>query len=299
MGGEIPLNDKKKQILEAAIKCFADKGYQATSIQEIADTLGIAKGSLYFYFKSKEDLLVSICKYYFERIVVKFWENMEEIRLSPREKLRKQVIKSYEQFMEHSDFVKMLMKERFEVNQEIHELIFSLRSQQLSGNQQCILELYGEEVRPISYDLATIFISMINGYMGYVMMEQIKLDFQQVAEFLLNRLDDIVQGMLLKQAKPVLNTSEFERFFADNPQQGRTKKAALAAELQAIRLVVEKLKRKPEELDEINMSVQVLEAELDKKEPQMILVKGMIALLKSLKIPELKRYLAGIEAYIP
>jgi AcrR family transcriptional regulator len=292
------LNDKKKQILEAAIQCFADKGYQATSIQEIADTLGIAKGSLYFYFKSKEDLLVSICRYYFERITVRFWETMEDSQLTPREKLMAQVIENYEQFIEHSDFVKMLMKERFEVNQEIHELIFTLRAQQLSGNQQCILELYGEEVRPISFDLATMFIAMINGYMGYVMMEQIKLDFQHVSEFLLDRLDDIAQSMLAKQAKPILNALEFERFFADNPQQGRTKKAALAAELQAIRTVVEKLKKTPEELDEINMSLQVLEAELDKKEPQTVMVKGMIALLKSFKIPELKRHLIEIEAFI-
>jgi AcrR family transcriptional regulator len=292
------LNDKKKQILEAAIQCFADKGYQATSIQEIADTLGIAKGSLYFYFKSKEDLLVSICRYYFERITVKFWETMEDSQLTPREKLIAQVIENYEQFIEHSDFVKMLMKERFEVNQEIHELIFTLRAQQLSGNQQCILELYGEEIRSISFDLATIFIAMINGYMGYVMMEQIKLDFKHVSEFLLDRLDDIAQSMLAKQAKPILNAVEFERFFADNPQQGRTKKAALAAELLAIRLVVEKLKKTPAELDEINMSLQVLEAELDKKEPQTVMVKGMVALLKSLKIPELKRHLIEIEAYI-
>lgn len=292
------MNEKKHQILEAAIKCFADKGYQATSIQEIADTLGIAKGSLYFYFKSKEDLLVSICKYYFERIMVRFWETMEDSHLTPREKLIGQVIENYEQFIEHSDFVKMLMKERFEVNQEIHELIFTLRAQQLSGNQQCILELYGEEIRPISFDLATIFIAMINGYMGYVMMEQIKLDFQHVSQFLLDRLDDIVQGMLAKQAKPILNILEFERVFTDNPQQGRTKKAALAAELHAIRLLVEKLKKKPEEIDEINMSLQVLEAELDKKEPQTIMVKGMVALLKSFKIPEFKRHLAEIEAYL-
>lgn len=292
------MNEKKHQILEAAIKCFADKGYQATSIQEIADTLGIAKGSLYFYFKSKEDLLVSICKYYFERIMVRFWETMEDSHLTPREKLIGQVIENYEQFIEHSDFVKMLMKERFEVNQEIHELIFTLRAQQLSGNQQCIMELYGEEIRPISFDLATIFIAMINGYMGYVMMEQIKLDFQHVSQFLLDRLDDIVQGMLAKQAKPILNILEFERVFTDNPQQGRTKKAALAAELHAIRLLVEKLKKKPEEIDEINMSLQVLEAELDKKEPQTIMVKGMVALLKSFKIPELKRHLAEIEAYL-
>jgi AcrR family transcriptional regulator len=289
------LNDKKKQILEASIKCFAEKGYQATSIQEISDSLGIAKGSLYFYFKSKEDLLVSICSYYFEQMLNQFWETMNDPNLSPREKLMKQVIDQYEQFTQN-DFVNMLMKERFEVNKEIHELFFLLRAQQLRGNQQCLLELYGEEIKPFSFDAATLLIAMINGYMSYVVMEHMKLDFHMVSEFVVDRLDDMVQGMLKRQVKPVLNTAEFEQFFAASPKQARSAKSALHAELQAIRAVIEQLKRKPAEMEEIQSAIQVLEAELEKDEPQAVMVKGMIALLKSLKIPELKKHLTQIEA---
>jgi AcrR family transcriptional regulator len=292
------LNDKKKQILEASIKCFAEKGYQATSIQEIADSLGIAKGSLYFYFKSKEDLLVSICKYYFEQMLNQFWETMDNPNLSPREKLIKQVIDQYEQFTHNGDFVKMLMKERFEVNQEIHELFFTLRAQQMRGNQQCLLELYGEEIKPFSFDAATLLIAMINGYMGFVVKEQMKLDFRAVSEFVVDRLDEMVQGMLQKKVKPIFNADEFEQFFAANEKQAGTAKSSQHAELQAIRLIIDQLKRKPAEMEEIQTAMQVLEAELDKDEPQAVMIKGMIALLKSLKIPELKKHLAQIEAYL-
>jgi AcrR family transcriptional regulator len=291
------LNDKKKQILEASIKCFAEKGYQATSIQEISDSLGIAKGSLYFYFKSKEDLLVSICSYYFEQMLKQFWDTMDDPNLSPREKLMKQVIDQYEQLTQN-DFVNMLMKERFEVNQEIHELFFMLRAQQMRGNQQCLLELYGEEIKPFSFDAATILIAMINGYMSYVVMEQMKLDFHAVSEFVVDRLDDMVQSMLKGQVKPVLNTAEFEQVFAASPRQAITAKSALHTELQVIRLVIDQLNRKPEEMEELQSAMQVLEAELDKDEPQAVMIKGMIALLKSLKIPKLKKHLNQIEAYL-
>jgi AcrR family transcriptional regulator len=292
------LNDKKRQILEAAIKCFAEKGYQATSIQEISDSLGIAKGSLYFYFKSKEDLLVSICNYYFEQMLNQFWDTMDNPNLSPREKLMKQVIDQYEQFTQNDDFVKMLMKERFEVNQEIRELFFTLRAQQLRGNQQCLIELYGEEIKPFSFDAATLLISMIGGYMGFVVMEHMKLDFHAVSEFVVDRLDDMVQGMLQKKVKPILNADEFEQFFAASPRQAGTAKSSKQSELQAIRLVIDELKRKPAEMEEIQTAMQVLEAELDKDEPQAVMIKGMIALLKSLKIPELKKHLAQLEAYL-
>jgi AcrR family transcriptional regulator/DNA-binding XRE family transcriptional regulator len=48
---------RKTEILEAAQKYFFQKGYEQTSIQDIIDELGIAKGTFYHYFRSKEHLL--------------------------------------------------------------------------------------------------------------------------------------------------------------------------------------------------------------------------------------------------
>ena len=51
---------RQLEVLEAAARVFAAKGYEATSIQDIADEVGILKGSLYYYIRSKEDLLFDI-----------------------------------------------------------------------------------------------------------------------------------------------------------------------------------------------------------------------------------------------
>lgn len=51
---------RRKEIFEAAAKIFAEKGYAATSIQDVADAVGILKGSLYYYIDSKEDLLFGV-----------------------------------------------------------------------------------------------------------------------------------------------------------------------------------------------------------------------------------------------
>jgi len=45
------------EVLEAAGKVFAEKGYSEASVQDVADALGILKGSLYHYIETKEDLL--------------------------------------------------------------------------------------------------------------------------------------------------------------------------------------------------------------------------------------------------
>lgn len=50
------MNKTKRKIFETSMKLFAEKGYDATSIEEITATVGVAKGTLYYHFTSKEEI---------------------------------------------------------------------------------------------------------------------------------------------------------------------------------------------------------------------------------------------------
>ncbi len=50
------MNKTKRKIFEASMKLFAEKGYDATSVEEITATVGVAKGTLYYHFSSKEEI---------------------------------------------------------------------------------------------------------------------------------------------------------------------------------------------------------------------------------------------------
>lgn len=52
--------NRDSSVIAAAIEVMSEKGYAATSIQEVADRVGVLKGSLYHYFDSKEELLSRI-----------------------------------------------------------------------------------------------------------------------------------------------------------------------------------------------------------------------------------------------
>ncbi len=54
------LENKRQQILKAALEVFKTKGYANTSITDIAKQADIGKGTLYLYFKNKEELLYSV-----------------------------------------------------------------------------------------------------------------------------------------------------------------------------------------------------------------------------------------------
>lgn len=55
-----PRKKRWQQILKAAAEVFYEKGYEAATLQDIADRVGILKGSIYYYIKTKGDLLDSL-----------------------------------------------------------------------------------------------------------------------------------------------------------------------------------------------------------------------------------------------
>ena len=59
MGGQ----GKRKQIMEAAIRLFAEEGFEAASMQDIANAAEVAKGTMYLYFPSKEELIAQVYRH--------------------------------------------------------------------------------------------------------------------------------------------------------------------------------------------------------------------------------------------
>ncbi|MCG3420109.1 TetR/AcrR family transcriptional regulator [Oceanobacillus jordanicus] len=65
---------KYKQIIEAAVEVIAENGYHASQVSKIAKKAGVADGTIYLYFKNKEDILVSV----FEEKMGQFIEQTEK-----------------------------------------------------------------------------------------------------------------------------------------------------------------------------------------------------------------------------
>jgi TetR/AcrR family transcriptional regulator, cholesterol catabolism regulator len=81
---------KHTEIFNAALRLFQAKGYHGASMQDIADAVGMQKASLYYYFHSKEELLVLVC----ERGSGAFTQELEEIvasDLNATEKLERAI----------------------------------------------------------------------------------------------------------------------------------------------------------------------------------------------------------------
>ena len=80
--------DKREAILRAGVKVFAEKGYFNSKVADVARAAGIADGTVYLYFKSKEEILHSIFDQAMEKFIA---EGRRELSLiaSPVERLKK------------------------------------------------------------------------------------------------------------------------------------------------------------------------------------------------------------------
>ena len=79
-------NERKTQILNAAEDIFTQKGFDDARMEDIAEETGVSKGTLYLYFKSKNDLIFAILDRMFEREFKQF-ENLDNGITSARDKI--------------------------------------------------------------------------------------------------------------------------------------------------------------------------------------------------------------------
>jgi TetR/AcrR family transcriptional regulator, cholesterol catabolism regulator len=125
-------NDQEARMIDAAAQMFYERGYDATSIQEVADELGLLKGSLYHYINSKDDLLWEIILRQ-HRSALALAERSREFDGTPREKLRAFVL----------GYVESLEKEHVYVSVYLHDInrLSVDRRSKVTGERKAITDL--------------------------------------------------------------------------------------------------------------------------------------------------------------
>jgi len=102
--------ERRRQILDAAVRAFAKKGYHACRVSDIAEEAGVAYGLVYHYFESKDAVLESIFREMWAMMLAAI-NGVEEIEESPREQLRKSCAIVLRTWRDYPDVVRVLVRE--------------------------------------------------------------------------------------------------------------------------------------------------------------------------------------------
>jgi AcrR family transcriptional regulator len=102
--------EKRRRLLQAAVRVFARKGYHAARIGDIAEEAGVAYGLLYHYFPSKEELLRSVFRETWRELIETI-KSVEGAGDPPREQLRKVAEILLRSWRRDPDLVRVLVLE--------------------------------------------------------------------------------------------------------------------------------------------------------------------------------------------
>ena len=98
---------KRCRILKAAEVIFAEKGYEKAKVAQIARRAGVAEGSIYDYFKSKETLLISISAHRLTALTRQLTAPLD--RAAPLSRLRRFLRLHFSTFLKNRDFLKVFI----------------------------------------------------------------------------------------------------------------------------------------------------------------------------------------------
>ena len=101
--------ERRSEILQAALTCFARKGYDRTTMDDIAAELPFSKGLLYYYFKSKRELFLALLQDW-ATTSVQTWETLLSSEDDPVTRLRKSAMFATQLLTSRSDLSRVEME---------------------------------------------------------------------------------------------------------------------------------------------------------------------------------------------
>jgi AcrR family transcriptional regulator len=109
----------RDDILNAAAQIISQKGYHATSMQDIAKSVQLQKASLYHHVSSKQDILLALLDKALDLLIERM-QAVIELPLTPEEKLRRGMRVYLETLLEHRDLAAVLLLEHRSLDPEYH-----------------------------------------------------------------------------------------------------------------------------------------------------------------------------------
>ncbi|WP_138418830.1 TetR/AcrR family transcriptional regulator [Aquibacillus sediminis] len=274
------MDQRKEQIMESAIRWFSNKGYFATSMQEIADDCGISKGLLYKHFSSKEDLLMEVFRYNHDKMVQKAGFIKLDPDLSKEQRFRGMVVVELEGMIENKDFFNVLSKSLpMDKNKLFFPLLKKIRGELLNWHKETIYHAYGEKVKDHIWDITIVFQAMIKEFTFILTQGNMILDLDEVADFIVDYVNTIVEARLPE--KPLLSSVMMREF--EDLQKGmepKTVQEKLQELIQNMTQTVSRTAMSEQERQDLLATVDLLAQEIKEKQPRTFLIRALLAYIE-------------------
>jgi len=172
----MPPGARREQVLVAAEKVFAEKGYRAAQVTDIVERAGIGRGTFYLYFESKRDVFIDLVERYFSGFEAILKENRERLSgAGEGEKIllvwRENIIRIMAFHRDNPDLTSVVYREALGIDEDFSERVEEL-SRTADAQVHRELEILKQKgvLRPCDTELVA---SIVLGSSIYVIMQHL------------------------------------------------------------------------------------------------------------------------------
>jgi len=183
--------ERRQQIMDAALACFARKGYHKTTMDDIVAESGLSKGTLYWYFRSKDELFLSLVNSFFLAIQ----QDMDAIFEQPAsasQKLRTMADEFARFYGEVAQFLNVFFEFWMQgtLNEQLNQLFHSMLSEYRGVIGGVIQEgIQAGEFKAVDADqLAVVVMAAYDGLWFYKMLMPDEVDLDRVSRTFIEAL---------------------------------------------------------------------------------------------------------------
>ncbi|MGL4989855.1 MAG: TetR/AcrR family transcriptional regulator [Sarcina sp.] len=229
--------EKKNEIIHAGVYLFSNKGFAATSVQDIASYCNISKATIYKLFKSKEEILIEILKY-LNRQILMLVENIDlNDKMSPLDKFEEKLYVLFEHLSNKKDFTVMIYQDQSLIKgEEFKKVSIESRFFILNWFKDIVLDTYGNDIKENIWDIVFTLDGIIKEFSRiFIIKEFLSKDHREISKYLVDVCSLLVEYS--KNNKPLI---PFDALNELNVEKDKLLSTELL--LEEIRLLIEKIK---------------------------------------------------------
>ncbi|MFC3094440.1 TetR/AcrR family transcriptional regulator [Alteromonas sediminis] len=267
------MSEKREKILAVARQLFIEVGVSGTTIAEIAKRAGIAKGSVYSHFTSKQAIVVALMNQSIERSQ-SYLTNLLEGNPHSGKTLMTEYFTEELSFMNEDRSLNqaIAMDDSLLMNDEIMDVIQSFRAEYYRKQIVLLRKAYGEKHEKWLTDILTLLNGAFHEYGLYMTLDNANLDVKACAEVVALSLEASLTALSKSTLQPALNAESVYAIESKSQLSRQEKASAILKNMlsQAKQLTAESQK-------EVTETCELMAQELAKEQPNKVLLRALIA----------------------
>ena len=205
------MKNRKHQVLLTAQKLFIEKGFAATSVQDIINESKISKGTFYNYFSSKNECIISIIENAKEETDLKRREILIHQDISNKDILIKQLTIRMEVYKERN-LVPIFLVIFHSQDSELRDIIKKNHYEEVKWLAKRIVDVYGGKSRKSSVDSAVLLLGMIQQMQHPWTIRSKEVSSIELVKYVINRLDSLMPD-LIDSEEVMIDSFVFKHFY--------------------------------------------------------------------------------------